>query len=640
MRMLLRKNFYIIFILDTILLISCYFFATWLRYEGHLSPDAERLFYHSIFPLVVFNISSFFLFDLYHGMWRYTSIKDLMNVLKGTLSGSLLFIAYIAAVYRFNNFSRSVMLIDFLLNILTVGGLRLLVRMYYQNGPEFFESLVFWKKLKKIRKRVLILGAGEVGERLLRALNHNPEQPYNIIGFIDEGLVNKGMKIHGIPILGVVSDLPQLIDYYSIDYIFIAAPSMHSGKLKILIEKCTGLGIKFKVIPSITDWLNDNVKIPLRDIYVEDLLKRDPIHLDMASVRRSIEGKTVMITGAGGSIGSELARQIIEFKPEKLILLDNAETPLFNIDNELVKRGKGTTVIACIGDIRTNKGLERIFKMHQPNFVYHAAAYKHVPLMEITPDEAAKNNIIGTYKLATVACNHNVEKFVMISTDKAVKPSSVMGATKRVAEMVVQAMNGKGTCFTVVRFGNVLASNGSVVPIFDKQIKEGGPVTVTHPDVTRYFMTIPEAAMLVLQAGAISKGGELFLLDMGEPVKIVDLAMDMIRLAGLVPNKDIEIVFTGLRPGEKLHEELLISGEDVISTAYDKIKICTHKNGFDKKRLFEQIDTLNHVVESEIDSNEALEIIKNLVPAFAIQSTKDTNEFKDNVLELNVIRKS
>jgi len=640
MRILFRKNFYVIFVLDVILLISGYYFATWLRYEGHLPPEVQRIFYHTVLSLVIMKIASFFIFDLYHGMWRFTGIKDLMNVIKGSLLGSLMFIAYIAAIYRFNNFSRSVILIEFILSIITIGGLRLFVRLYYQNGSDFIESLMFWRKINKIRKRILILGAGEVGERLLRALNHNPEQPYNVIGFVEEGLVNKGMKIHGVPILGIVSDLPQLIDYYSIDYIFIAAPSMRSEKLKILIEECTGLGIKFKVIPSVTDWLNDNVKIPLRDINVEDLLKRDTVNTDMASVRRSLEGKTVMVTGAGGSIGSELARQILEFNPEKLILLDNAETPLFDIDNELAKKTKGTKVIACIGDIRTNRGLERIFRMYKPNYVYHAAAYKHVPLMEITPDEAAKNNVIGTYKLASVACSHNVEKFVLISTDKAVKPSSVMGATKRVAEMVVQAMNGKGTCFTVVRFGNVLASNGSVVPTFEKQIREGGPVTVTHPEVTRYFMTIPEAAMLVLQSGAISKGGELFLLDMGEPVKIVDLAKNMIRLAGLVPGKDIEIVYTGLRPGEKLHEELLMVGEGVVSTAYDKIKICTHKNGFDKKRLFEQIDILSRVVENETDPNRALDIIKDLVPAYAIQSDQSVNNFIDNVVELNAARKA
>jgi FlaA1/EpsC-like NDP-sugar epimerase len=640
MKMPFRKNFYIIFMMDILLLISGYYMATWLRYEGQLPPDVMNLFLYTTAPLVVLNIFSFFIFDLYHGMWRYTGIKDLMNVIKCSLLGALLFTVYIAVVYRFNNFSRAIILIDFLLNIVTIGGIRLFVRMYYQNEPEFFENFIFRRKIDKTRKRVIILGAWEVGENLLRALNNNPEQPYNVEGFVDESPLYKGMKIHGVPILGSISDLPQLINYYSIDYIFIAASSIRSEKLKMLVEKCTGLGIKFKVIPSVNDWLNDNVKIPLRDINVEDLLKRDPVHLDMDEVRQNLQGKSVLVTGAGGSIGSELARQILEFKPEKLILLDNAETPLFDINNELAKKAEGVTVIACIGDIRTSKSLDRIFKMHKPNYVYHAAAYKHVPLMEITPDEAAKNNIIGTFKLATIASNHNVEKFVMISTDKAVKPSSVMGATKRIAEMVVHAMNGYGTCFTVVRFGNVLASNGSVVPTFEKQISNGGPVTVTHPDVTRYFMTITEAAMLVLQAGAISKGGELFLLDMGEPIKIVDLAKSMIRLAGLVPEKDIEIVYTGLRPGEKLHEELLISGEDVLSTAHERIKICKHKNDFNKKKIIEQMDILNRLIENETDPNAALNIIKVLVPAYAIQSGLSEKNFKDNVVELNTARKN
>ena len=363
----------------------------------------------------------------------------------------------------------------------------------------------------------------------------------------------------------------------------------------------------------------------------------------MQLVRAEIENRTVLITGAGGSIGSELARQICAFNPGRLVLLDNAETPLYRIDMELKTRSGETEVIPCIGDIRSRRGLERIFKQYKPEFVYHAAAYKHVPMMEMSPLNAINNNIIGTFKLASVAGRHHVNKFVLISTDKAVRPSSIMGTTKRVAEMVVQSMNGNGTRFVVVRFGNVLGSNGSVVPLFQKQIASGGPVTITHPEVTRFFMTIPEAVMLVLQAGSIGKGGELFLLDMGEPVKIVDLAKNMIRLAGLIPEQDIKIEYIGLRPGEKLYEELLIDGEGILDTAYNKIKVCNNFNGINDAVLYGAIEQFNLLLKDSGDKEAAIAILKRLVPAFKenhyiqkievskIQKPKD--EHTDSVVE-------
>jgi len=313
------------------------------------------------------------------------------------------------------------------------------------------------------------------------------------------------------------------------------------------------------------------------------------------------------------------ARQILTYNPSRLILLDNAETPLFNIDMELKKEARGTEVIASIGDIRSTKGLERIFKAYRPEIVYHAAAYKHVPMMELNPIDAVNNNILGTYKLASVSLRYHVRKFVLISTDKAVRPTSVMGATKRVSEMIVQSMNGNGTGFVVVRFGNVIGSNGSVVPLFESQIASGGPVTVTHPEVTRYFMTIPEAVMLVLKAGAMGKGGELFLLDMGEPVKILDLARNMIRLAGLVPDKDIKIEFIGLRPGEKLYEELLIDGEGIVDTSHGKIKVYNNADGVDEEVLFEAVERFRLLVESSGDNETAINILKRLVPSYYVE---------------------
>ncbi|OPZ97349.1 MAG: UDP-N-acetyl-alpha-D-glucosamine C6 dehydratase [Bacteroidetes bacterium ADurb.Bin416] len=336
----------------------------------------------------------------------------------------------------------------------------------------------------------------------------------------------------------------------------------------------------------------------------------------MALVRSEIEGKCVMITGAGGSIGSEIARQIIRFDPSELVLVDNAETPLYRIDLELSGLNGPTMVRPCIGDVRSSRSLERIFKRFRPDVVYHAAAYKHVPMMELAPLDAINTNIMGTYKLASLACKYKVSKFVMISTDKAVRPTSVMGTTKRIAEMVVQSLGGGPTCFAVVRFGNVLGSNGSVVPLFEQQIAAGGPVTVTHPEVTRYFMTIPEAVTLVLQAGAICKGGELFLLDMGKPVRIVDLARKMIRLSGLVPDKDIKIEYVGLRPGEKLYEELLIDDEGVVDTAYDKIKVCNNSCPIDEDQLYAALERFKLLVESASDNEAAIGVLRSLVPAY------------------------
>ncbi|HRS20659.1 MAG TPA: nucleoside-diphosphate sugar epimerase/dehydratase, partial [Clostridia bacterium] len=448
-------------------------------------------------------------------MWRYVGIRDLLNVIKASIAGSLLFVAYLAMFYHFSGVSRGVLLADFILTIVFVGGIRLAIRLYYQRGQEFFHDIYFFRKTKKETKKVLIIGTGYHAESLLREVRDFGRFSYKVCGFIDMNLRNKGMKIHGIPILGSLKDIPQLVSYYKVEDILIADITINPKQIAEVIESCDGLGVHFKVIPSLSEWIENNIADNLRDIKVEDLLKREQVSLDMHLVRQEIENRVVLITGAGGSIGSELARQIFTFNPKQLILLDNAETPLYQIDMELRSKGKRVEVIPCIGDVRSRRGLDRIFNMYKPQYVYHAAAYKHVPMMELSPLDAVNNNVMGTFKLASVSSRHHVKKFVLISTDKAVRPTSIMGTTKRIAEMVVQSMNGNGTQFVVVRFGNVLGSNGSVVPLFQKQIASGGPVTVTHPEVTRYFMTIPEAVMLVLQAGSIGKGGELFLLDMG-----------------------------------------------------------------------------------------------------------------------------
>jgi len=571
----------------------------------------------TILPLLACKLTCFFFYDLYRGMWRYTGVMDFLNVIKGSLVGTLLFVVYLSMVYHFNSISRAIIIIDLVLTVVAIGGVRLFVRIYYQRDPDFINEIMFWRASRNDSKRTLVIGTGPLAEQLLRELRGAEQPSFRIIGFIEESINHQGMKIHGVPILGALGDIPDVLNRYRIDDILIASPQFKAFKIKTLVERCAGLGIRVKVIPSLTERINGSVAHHLRDIRIEDLLDRESVKLDMQEVSRDISGKDILITGAGGSIGSELARQICGFRPRRLILLENAETPLYNIELELKNNIEDVEVIPCIADIRNAKRLEQVFKRYSPHIVFHAAAYKHVPMMETAPLDAINTNILGTFKLASVSCRHQVKKFIMISTDKAVRPTSVMGTTKRVAEMVIHSLNGNGTRFIIVRFGNVLGSNGSVVPLFEKQISEGGPVTVTHPEVTRYFMTISEAVMLVLQAAAIGKGGELFLLDMGEPIKIVDLAKNMIRLAGLIPDRDIQIEYVGLRPGEKLYEELLIAGEDVIDTAYDKIKICKHLSTVEEEILFKAVELLELLVANAYDDEAAIKIIQSLVPAYS-----------------------
>ena len=613
------RNLLAIILLDVILILLCYGGAHWLRYEGHITQSASRLIMETTVPLVICKLLCFYIFDLYRGMWRYTSIRDLVNVMKASFCGSLLFIGYLSVRYHLAGVSRAVLISDAIFTVMAISGLRLGIRMFYQRGQGFMGDLPFWNKNRRDVHKVMIIGTGPLAERLLRELYGISDKPYQVLGFIDEKSLHKGMKIHGVPVVGDLDDIPYLVRSHMVDDIFIADPGLKAHTIKNLIEEHAGKGVRFKVIPSIMERIHGSVAQHLRDIRIEDLLERAPVRIDMQMMQAEIAGRTILITGAGGSIGSELARQIMNFKPACLILVDNAETPLYHIELELRRLSTGTQVIPCIGDVRLVKGLERIFRHYRPHVVYHAAAYKHVPMMEANPLDAIHTNIIGTFNLAGVACKHHVEKFIMISTDKAVRPTSVMGTSKRVAEMVAQTMCGNGTRFAVVRFGNVLGSNGSVVPLFEQQIAAGGPVTITHPEVTRYFMTIPEAVMLVLQAGAIGKGGEVFLLDMGQPIKIEDLARNMVCLAGLVPDKDIKIEYIGLRPGEKLYEELLIAGEDVIDTAYEKIKICKHARNIDERILYDGIEKLNLIVRDYGDNTVAVRLLERLVPAYKRQ---------------------
>jgi FlaA1/EpsC-like NDP-sugar epimerase len=423
--------------------------------------------------------------------------------------------------------------------------------------------------------RVLIVGAGDVGEAVLREILRSSSTAYDVVGFLDDDPAKVKHRIHGVEVLGPPETIRETCESLEADEVLIALPGASPKRIRALVEQCAGMALRFRTIPAVTDLIEGRVQVSqIRAVDIADLLGRDPVCLDTDAIGKELTGRRILVTGAGGSIGSEMCRQITRFCPDRLILVEQAENNLFEIHRELVQDHPELDIVPLVADICDETRLRAIFDEHRPHSVFHAAAHKHVPMMELNPGEAIKNNVVGTRVVAVTAAEFDVQKMVMISTDKAVNPTSIMGCTKRVAEMFVQQFGGRCRIqFVTVRFGNVLGSSGSVIPIFERQIAAGGPVTVTHPDMTRYFMTIPEAAQLVLQAGTMGHGGEIYVLDMGEPVKIVDLAYNMITLSGLRPDEDIEIVFSGTRPGEKLFEELLVDGEHVMPTSHPKIAI-------------------------------------------------------------------
>ncbi|MBL7196349.1 MAG: polysaccharide biosynthesis protein, partial [Desulfobacterales bacterium] len=526
----------------------------------------------------------FYLFDLYRGMWRYTSIADLINIIKASTIASLLIISIILFKTRFEGFARSVFVIDWCFTILFISAFRLSVRLYF----EYFGNDEFWKVVKQIlsspfikkvsgRKRLLIIGAGDCAEKIFRELRDNARLKYNVVGFLDDNPVKIGKKIHDIPVLGRIKDIKVVTKRARVDEMLIAISSAGSKQMRTIVAHCKESGITFKTVPGMGELIDGRVTInAIREVAYKDLLGRETVMLDEEQIGSHIKGRRVMITGAGGSIGSELCRQICRFRPELLMLYEIAESPLYEIELELKQSFSYVTVVPLLADIQDKYEVEKAIGDYKPQIIFHAAAYKHVPMLELQPWKAVENNIVGSANLIDAAKKFNVKRFVFVSTDKAVRPTNVMGASKRAAEMLVQNHNGlsaSDTQFVIVRFGNVAGSVGSVVPLFKKQIAKGGPVTVTHPDVTRYFMTIPEASQLILQAGAMGKGGEILLLDMGMPIKIDDMAKDLIRLSGFEPDEDIGIDYVGLRPGEKLYEELITEGEGIVPTKHEKIMV-------------------------------------------------------------------
>jgi len=516
-------------------------------------------------------------------MIRYSQLRDVQRTIEG------------------------VIMLDLVTTIMILAGLRMAIRLYHEE---------YFSERRGTARRYLIVGAGNAGEALLREMSRKTDVQYDVVGFVDDNPDKIGMSIHGISVLGNVEQLPEICEKQNIDEIAIAMPSASRKQLRHVVQICQGTKLHFTTVPSITDIASGKLRVSqTREVDINDLLGRDVVELDLGEIEKFLKGKVIFVTGAGGSIGSEMCRQVCGFGPQLLLLVEQAENPLFFIERELRSNFPDVSMKAIICDIGDKVRVDQLFDLYKPDVVIHAAAHKHVPLMEGNPGEAIKNNVVGTRNIADAADRVGSQNFVMISTDKAVNPTSIMGSSKRIAEMYIQDLNNTSrTHFVTVRFGNVLGSNGSVVPIFKKQIAEGGPVTVTHPEMTRYFMTIPEASQLVLQAATMGCGGEVFLLDMGEPVKIVDLARELITLSGFRPGEDIEIEFSGLRPGEKLFEELSIEGEDMIPTKHPKIAVWK-TIAKEREVLREQINKVVEIASTQ-DRSKIVAAIKELIPEF------------------------
>jgi len=566
-------HFYLMLLGDAILFAAALSLAYLFRFEFVLDDFFAGLLVESLFVIIPLKLVIFYLFGLYRGMWRYTSTGDFWRLLQASATATLLILSLIFVFFRFEGgYSRAVFVMDGGLTFLLTGGLRMFIRTFYLRMDRNGQAAVVPTAQ---RKRILIVGAGSAGEKTLREILENDHLPYLVVGFIDEDRKKHGRSIHGIPVLGSLGDMAHIIEARGIREILIAIPSATGDQMRRVVEACKLCQIAYKTLPGIGEIIDGRVSIKaFRDVNYEDLLGRSPVQLDMEEITGCLSGKTVLVTGCGGSIGAELCRQIFRFEPQTLILLDVSESNLFHIEMELLGKPHGGRCRAVLGRVQDETLIDSVFRKYRPRVVFHAAAYKHVPMLEKNPWEAVYNNIIGSRVVMETAVRYGTERVVLVSTDKAVRPTSVMGASKRVTELFLHAYRqGAPTRFMAVRFGNVIGSSGSVIPVFRNQIEQGGPVTVTHPDVRRFFMTIPEAAQLILQAGAMGEGGEVFILKMGTPVRIVDMARDLIRLSGREPDRDVKIVFTGLRDGEKLYEELITVGEGIVPTKHDKIMV-------------------------------------------------------------------
>jgi FlaA1/EpsC-like NDP-sugar epimerase len=592
-----NPKFYLMIVSDSVIFVITLIVAYLVRFEFVLSQDNITQIQNVLLWIIPLKIVVFLSLRVYRGMWRYTSIRDFWILGQACLLSTLLIMVIILYSSDFQGFSRAVFAVDGVLTFLFIGGKRMAIRSFFAiyTNPKRMDN-----PFPKINfKKVLIVGAGAAGEKILREIFENYQLHYHVVGFIDDDPEKQGRSIHGVHVLGNVARLPYILEKVNIEEILIAVPSASGDQIRHIVEACRECNVSYKILPGIGELIDGRVSVKiLRDISYEDLLSRQPVHLDIPGIRNYIDGKTVLITGCGGSIGSELCRQVMKYQPRSIILVDASEENLFNIQMELQNIRYCRNCVAILGQVQNKQLMEDVFKKYKPQVVFHAAAYKHVPMLEKNPWEAVFNNIVGSSIVMDMSVKYHVERFVLVSTDKAVRPTNVMGASKRIAELIMQTYQGNGTHLMAVRFGNVVGSSGSVMPIFRRQIEQGGPVTVTHPEVNRYFMTIPEASQMILQAGAMGEGGEVFILRMGTPVKIADMARDLIRLSGKEPDVDIKIIYTGLREGEKLYEELITVGEDILPTVHERVMVLRSNNHSNEANILEMRKKLKNQIDA------------------------------------------
>ena len=610
-------------ILDSLIVAGAVILSYFLRFDFHVVPQYFWLMPYVVAVHIFLIFAAFNWTKLYRRVWRYASIGELISLIKAVTGAEVVFYAMQMTVqlqHREFVVPRSIYLLSWALIILGIGGSRFGWRVFRDS----------YLKIQDYHRRTLVIGAGKAGVLIAKELKHSSEAELYPVAFVDDDRAKWDLQIMGMPVVGGREQIPEVVERFGIEKIVIAIPSTSKAEISKIIDICKTTKAKIKILPRVTDLVKGNLSVNMiREVRLEDLLGRDAVQVDLEGIANYVTGQVVLVTGAGGSIGSELCRQVLPFGPGKLLLLGHGENSIFDIEHELRKSYPDTFIETLIADIQDSIRLREIFNSNRPSVIFHAAAHKHVPLMERNPAEAVKNNILGTRNVADCAHEFGALRFVMVSTDKAVNPTSIMGATKRVAEMYIQGLaRTSGTKFVAVRFGNVLGSRGSVIPTFERQIREGGPVTVTHPDMVRYFMTIPEAVQLVIQAGALAKGGEIFILDMGKPVKIADLARDLIRLSGYVPDEDIKVVFTGIRPGEKLFEEILTNEEGISATKHNRIYVGK-PGDFSWDELQFMVKKMEQVlIKKDIMDRpqEIRELLAQIVPTYLDSTKRAANE--------------
>ena len=613
-----KRNFWFMLVGDILLIITAYYFSYYLRFDGKITLNELENFKTTLIGIVPLKLAILYFFGVYKGMWRYTGIHDLIELINANAVSTGFIMAAIFITHRFKGFSRGVFIIDLMLCFLLLGGYRLIVRLFFGYRRTLAINSFSTFNNQASYKNILIIGVSSMGGNLAREISENPQMKYQVQGFVDDDPAFLNKEFHGIPVLGCVQDIGRIVKRFPIEEIISAVSSASTSEIRRIVEICKKTSLPFRTIPNIGELIEGRITLKdIREVRYEDLLGRKPVKLDSERIGNYLNGKNVLVTGGAGSIGSELCRQIARFEPAHLIIMDQTESALNSTGLNLKATFPDLKITPFLGSIIRQRRMKQMFDTFRPQVVFHAAAYKHVPVMERHPWEAVFNNVIGTRNILQVCRQCGVERFVLVSTDKAVRPTNVMGVSKRVAEQFTMAYDMHNNArYMAVRFGNVVGSIGSVAPLFQKQIAKGGPVTVTHPEINRYFMTIPEACGLILQAGSIGDGGEIFVLKMGLPIKIADMARDIIMLHGYTPGKDIEIKYTGLRPGEKLYEELITDEENIQKTSHNDIMVL---NSNHHKQLSEMNGYLGKLMELSLagDTTGIKMHFKKIVPEYS-----------------------